>query len=341
MAVSWSWAWGAETTTELDEMEFVRPTSGSTQAPTSAAAEVYSYPTSPTRYSWETASVRTIRFPQKAFIDAGTVALPIRADTTWYASSIGPLIQVYSGTSATSINVYITNAGAGTVSLYVDNVLAGTTSLTASNWHYLALQYDMSGTTWTATLYVDGTSAITGSDTGLAAATSGYYESGGFSGNTCTIGQLIVYDTGTVIADAKTPVYCTRLSPANDISETGSWSPASNTGTDAVCAVTANNPFNPATNTTLSLASSGDDQITQLTGINSAIGVLSTDMRGVTAHGYASGTNVNSYVAVDGGGGMVNGTQVTPDTSDTTYAFSSSAVTVANTGNIDFKYEIA
>ena len=66
------------------------------------------------------------------------------------------LLIIYSGTSSKSINVYVTNAGAGTISMFVDNILGGTTSLTASNWHYLALEYDMSGTTWTATLYVDG-----------------------------------------------------------------------------------------------------------------------------------------------------------------------------------------
>tara|TARA_Y100001963_G_scaffold114977_2_gene159532 strand:+ start:11994 stop:13019 length:1026 start_codon:yes stop_codon:yes gene_type:complete len=340
MAVSWSWAWGNEPGTTLDNMEFERPVGGGTQQQTSATT--YTYAGSPTRYAWETSPVRTIKFPTKAFINAGTVALPIQAVGSWYAG--GSLIQVYSGTSSKSINVYVTNAGAGTISMYVDNVLAGTTTLTASNWHYLALQYDMTGTTWTATLYVDGTSAITGSDTGLAAATSGYYLTGGF-GNNALCGQLIVYDTGTAIAVAKTPIYVTRLSPQNDISGGGSWTPAANTGTDAVCAEISNNPFNSATNTTLSPAASTNDMITQATGINGLINATGTTPLAVTAHTYSSGTSVQVKAAVEGGaGGYTVGSTITPDTADTTYAFATyDAVTsgaISSTANINFKYEI-
>ena len=341
MAVSWSWAWGNEPGTTLDNMEFDRPVAGGTQQQTSATT--YTYAGSPTRYAWETSPVRTIKFPAKAFINAGTVALPIHAVGSWYAGSGNSLIMVYSGTSSKSIEVYCSNAGAGTISMYVDNILGGTTTLAAANWHYLALQYDMTGTTWTATLYVDGTSAITGSDTGLAVATSGYYQTGGF-GNNALCGQLLVYDTGTAIAIAKTPVYVTRLSPQDDISDTGSWTPAANTGTDAVCAVISNNPLNTATNTSLSPAASADKMITQATGINGLIGATGTTPLAVTAHSYSSGTSVQTKAAVDGGGGYTVGSTITPDTADTTYAFATyDAVTsgaISSTANINFKYEI-
>ena len=344
MAISWSWAWGNEPLTSatggLTNMEFESPTGGGTQQQTSAT--VYTYAGSPTRYAWETSAFRTIKFPTRVFINAGTVAIPIQAVGSWYSDANCPLIEVYSGTSAKSINVYCSNAPAGTISLYVDNILGGTTTLSSNNWHYLALQYDMSGTTWTATLYVDGTSAITGSDTGLAAATSGYYETGGF-GNNALCGQLIVYDTGTVIADAKTPIYVTRLSPQNDISDVGSWTPAANTGTDAVCAVISNNPLDTSANTTLSPAAGSDNMITQATGINTLIGATSTDIRAITAHSYSSGTSVDTRVAVDGGGGYTAGAQITPDTSDTTYAFATydqASGAISNTGNVNFKYEI-
>ena len=342
MAVSWSWAWGNEPLATLVNMEFDSPTGGGTQQQTSATT--YTYAGSPTRYAWESSPVRTIKFPTKAFINAGTVAIPIQAVGSWYAGSGNPLIMVYSGTSSKSINVYCSNAGAGTISMYVDNVLAGTTTLTASNWHYLALQYDMSDVsgTWTATLYVDGTSAITGSDTGLAVATSGYYQTGGF-GNNALCGQLIVYDTGTAIAVAKTPIYVTRLSPQNDISDTGSWTPAANTGTDAVCAEISNNPLNTATNTTLSPAASTNDMITQATGINGLIGATGTTPLAVTAHTYSSGTSVQTKAAVDGGGGYTVGSTITPDTADTTYAFATydaGSGAISSTANINFKYEI-
>ena len=345
MAISWSWAWGNEPLTSatggLTNMEFESPTGGGTQQQTSAT--VYTYAGSPTRYAWETSALRTIKFPTKAFINAGTVALPIQAIGAWYSSSGSPLIRVYSGTSSSDINVYCTNSGAGTITMYIDGLIQGTTTLSASNWHYLALQYDMSGTTWTATLYVDGTSAITGSDTGLAAATSGYYETGGFGDLTCVCGQLIVYDTGTAIADAKTPIYVTRLSPQNDISDVGGWTPAANTGTDAVCAVISNNPLDTSSNTTLSPAVGSDNMITQATGINGLINATSTDIRGVTAHSYSSGTSVDARVAVDGGGGYTTGAQITPDTSDTTYAFATydaGSGAISATGNVNFKYEI-
>lgn len=341
MAVSWSWAWGNEPLATLVNMEFDSPTAGGTQQQTSAT--VYTYAGSPTRYAWETSPVRTIKFPTKAFINAGTVALPIQAVGSWYAGSGNPLIMVYSGTSSKSIEVYCSNAGAGTISMYVDNVLAGTTTLSASNWHYLALQYDMTGTTWTATLYVDGTSAITGSDTGLAAAASGYYETGGF-GNNALCGQLIVYDTGTAIAVAKTPIYVTRLSPQTDVSDVGSWTPAANPISHAVCAEISNNPLNTATNTTLSPAASADDMITQATGINGLINATGSTPLAVTAHTYSSGTSVQVKAAVEGGaGGYAVGSTITPDTADTTYAFATydaGSGAISSTANINFKYEI-
>ena len=343
MAVHWSWAWGQETVTDLvDDMGFVSPTGGGTQQPTSAAGNTYTYPLSPTRYAWESSVIRQLRFPAQAFLNTGTVALPIKA-ATWFADSGTPLIQVYSGTSSKSINVYCTNSGTNVISMYVDNILGGTTTLTLNDWHYLALQYDMSATTWTATLYVDGAVAIAlTTDTGLAVAASGYFQTAGFGGNSY-VGQLIVYTTGTVIADASAPIYCTRLSPQNDISDVGAWTPAANAGTDAVAAVISNDPLNTATNTTLSPAASSDNMITQATGINALIGVTSSDLRGVTAHSYASGTAVNTRVAVDGGGGYTTGTQITPDTADTTYAFATydaGSGAISSTGNINFKYEI-
>lgn len=344
MAVHWSWAWGNEPLATLLNMEFESPTGGGTQQQTSATT--YTYPTSPTRYAWETSAVRTIKFPTKAFINAGTVAIPIQAQTAWYAGSNNPLIEVFSGTSNKSIRVFCQNSGSGLIHLEVDNIEVAAGTLTTNNWHYLALEYDMSGTTWTASLYIDGVLAATTSDTGLAAATSGYYRTGGFAntGN-ALCGQLIVYTAGTAIATAKTPIYVTRLSPQNDVTDIGSWTPAANPVTDAVCAEISNNPLDTATNTTLSPAASANDMITQATGLNTLLSATSTDIRGVTAHSYSSGTSVNARAAVDGGGGYVEGSIVTPDTSDTTYAFATYDATtsgaISNTGNINFKYKIA
>lgn len=350
MAVHWSWAWGNEPLATLLNMEFESPTVGMTQQPTSATT--YTYPTSPTRYAWETSAVRTIKFPTKAFINAGTVAIPIQAQTAWYAGSNNPLIEVFSGTSNKRIRVFCENSGSGLIHLEVDDQEVAAGTLTTNNWHYLALQYDMSGTTWTASLYIDGVLAATTSDTGLAAATSGYYRTGGYAtvGN-ALCGQLIVYTAGTAIADAKTPIYVTRLSPQNDlagVAPAGSWSPAAAPGSGppgTVCALISNNPLNTATNTTLSPAASTNNMITQATGLNTLLSATSTDIRGVTAHSYSSGTSVNARAAVDGGGGYVEGSIVTPDTSDTTYAFATYDATtsgaISNTGNINFKYKIA
>lgn len=345
MAVHWSWAWGQETVTDLvDDMGFAQASAGGTQQPTSAAGNTYTYPLSPTRYAWETSNTKTLQTPTQAFLNAGTIAVPLKA-TAWYGGfSWGILVGVVDAAAGKNITVYCTNGATNVISLYVDNILGGTTTLTVNDWHYVALQYDMSGASWTGALYVDGVLKISGADT-VSGATAGYFQAGGFGSNGY-MGQLIVYTTGTVIADASAPIYCTRLSPQNDISDVGAWTPAANAGTDAVAAVISNDPLNTATNTTLSPAASSDNMITQATGINALIGVLSGDIRGVTAHSYASGTAVNTRVAVSGNlvsGGYTTGTQITPDTADTTYAFATydeGSAAISSTGDIYFKYEI-
>ena len=342
MAVVWSWAFGAEAYTVMVDMGFTVPVTTGTNAPTSLAADTYTYPAFPgTKYSWSTGAVRRLQYPGAAWTANGTVAVAVKANTSWYSSNICPLIQVHTG-SGRSIYVYCTNVGTGTVALYVDSVLAGTTTLTVNDWHYLALKYDVSTVNWTAELWVNNPASATISGTSTdVAETSGFYESGGFSGAAALTAQLIVYDSATAIGTAKVPYFVSRIAPTAD---TGSvpfpWVSGPSTGATNF-GVTAGT-FDETTYTRESTPVSSDNMVTETPALNVALGLASGSLLGATNHTWSSGTALQckAYVGV-GGSFSSGGTTVTPDAGDPTYAFDTlDGSGFTNTSVLQLKYQI-
>jgi len=338
MAVHWSWAFGAETRTQLiDDMEWASPSAGGTQQPTTGAGNVYTYPAFPgTKYSFELSNVRALQTPAGSFVSAGTVTVAAKMNNSFYNSHTSPLIQVQGG-STRAINVYCTTPATGVFSMYLDSVLAGTFTLILANWYYVALVYDISTVNWTADLYIDGVSVVNGASVEPSGETTGFYEIGG-CGTNALFGQIISYDTGTVTATAVAPIFCSRLAPNADTSETGAWAPSvgvTNIG------VTAGDPLDTATYTQEASPSSGDDVVTEVNNLVAQLGLTAGTVLGATNHTYSEGTAVQAFASCrDSGGAYVDGSTITPNAADTTYAFATATAGLTGTSTINCKYEI-
>ncbi len=339
MAVVWSWAFGAETTTELDEMGFARPVGGGTQQPTSAVGDTYTYPAFPgTKYSWETSAVRYLQYPTAVSEITGSVAAAIQATPSWYSNAgVGWLLGLRTGSNR-AIYCYCSNTVTETISCFVDNVLAGTFNASVTDWHYISINYDVSTVNWTASFWKDGVQVATGTSTEVAE-TVVRYQNGSFGNTRALTAQLIVYDSATSAADAATPLFVTRVPPNADDSTVGTWVPTGGPATDF--AATNSNPFDPTTYTENAAPASGDNVVTEVNDLVVQLGLTAGSVLGATNHTYSIGTAVQAFASCrDSGGAFVDGDTITPDAADTTYCYATATAGLTGTSVIECKYEI-
>lgn len=346
MALSWSWAFGQETAATLnDDMEWSLTAALASYVPDNAF--VYTYAGSPVRWSLKVNSGADFLLPVKAFAPTGWLTMAAYNDSpTWVANTY--LLQVIGGNNR-YIAVRMNNAGTSTFGLYVDNVFKESFSVVIQNWHFWALKYDMSTTTWSGQVYLNGVAATSAyTDSGVAQ-TLGAFHSEGFSSNssfptagTTYFAQWAVYDD---LADAgEVPKFVTRLSPDLDSSEVGTWTPsagATNVG------VTANDPFDPTTYTEDATPIGGENVVTTFAAdIATQLGISPTSIDGVTTHAYASGTAINSFASCGDSGSFTDGSTFTPDLADTTYGYATApinpntAVAWTGTDTVQTKFEI-
>lgn len=339
MALLWSWAFGQETAATLnDDMEFSLTSALSGYVPSNAFT--YTYAGSPARWSLRMNFGSDLFVPTQVFSPQGWITMAMYND----AASVGngtQFIQAFGGVSGRSTYITITNAASFTFALYVDNTFKESFSFSINNWRFIALQYDMSGVTWSGRAYVDGV-AVTAlhTDTQSAEVTGGYHIEG-FSANSY-LAQIAIYDD---LADAgEIPKFVTRISPDTDSSEVGVWTPsagATNVG------VTANDPFDPATYTEDTTPVSGENVVTTFAAdIATQLGVSPTTIDGVTTHAYASGTAIDTFASCGAAGAFTDGANFTPDVADTTYGYAtapinpSTVATWVGTDTVQTKFEI-
>lgn len=355
MAVYWSWAWGNETALQLnDEMGFnPSDTNSSRCAPRTDVT--YTYPGSPTRYSLGTTSVRYIETPPSSWIDNGWVCVPVYATDTWRTGDGNPIISSLG--NEVFIRLYISNSTTGEMTLNMNggglnnsNFSAGTLNL--NDWQYVALKYDLSVASPTAQVYVDGSLRLTATASWSdSISTSGVYRTGGFSNQSsfpaAYVGQIIVYDTGSLASgNPYDPIYCTRVEPTDDIG-TSKFIPS--TGVDNYAVL--DSPFDSSTFTANTSSIAGDNVICEASGASgfySQLGTTPTDIRGVTLHGWASGSGQNGFVGIsDDNATYDTGSHITPDISDPTYGYATAADQPSdgvawNTGSLLYvKYEVS
>ncbi len=340
MAVTWSWAFGSETLAVLTgKMGFTSPVGGGTQQANSAAGNTYTYASFPgTKYSWQTSANRSLDTPGSAFQANGTVAMALRANTDWYTGSGAPLIQIETGSGKDIIMYATVGGGTATISCYINGVVKGTFTLTANDWHYLAINYNVSGGTWSASFWLDGVQQVTSTE-GATAETTGFYRSGGFSNSAEALcGQIVVYDSATAAATAAAPIFVTRVAPNADTSEVGTWTPS--TGATNI-GVTAGDPLDVTTYTQEAAPSSADNVVTEVNNLAAQLGASAAGAAiSATNHTYSSGTGVVVNASTGVSGSYVTGGNVTPNAADTTYAFGTKSSGMTGTPTIQCKYTV-
>ncbi len=334
MALHWCWAFGQESSALLQsDMGWIWGSTSTGQGQPSTTF-TYTYPGSPTRYSWsqDDGGFNNFVLPSEAFVPQGWVTTAIYAASTLRSSNI---IAVRGNSSGSQI--YLRANGADSVLLYVDNTFKEAFTIPLNNWVYLALQYDMSGATWEGRAWVDGTAATANYTDPKSAETTGTINSTGFVNGTrnAYFAQWAVYDD--VTDSGQTPYYCTRIAPDSDTSTVGSWTPTAADNHSS----TNSDPFDPLSFTGDVTPSSGDNVVTSVAALNTALGVTAGLVIGVTSHTYSSATNLQANCAVrDSAGSYAVSGNVTPDTSDTTYCTVTQPTGFTGTSTVNFKYEI-
>ena len=175
MAVVWSWAFGAETHTELDFM------------------------------GWGGVSNQTVPV-------TGSVATAFKVQSTYDNNNI--VLDIVGNVDGDRCEIVVTNSSTGTVAGRVNGTVAGTATLPAGDWHYVSFTYDMSTTTYSAEFFANGVSFgsatnsnFTNAQTGVAVRIEGV---GQFIPNASLHAQLLAYDNATSAADAATPMFVTQ-----------------------------------------------------------------------------------------------------------------------------------
>ena len=320
-AVKWSWAFGQETGTQLnDDMGWQLTSNLANYVPSTTFT--YSYAGSPTRQSLRVQSGSDFVLPVSTFTPTGWLTMAAYNDAVLWTQNTYMLLAT--GGNSRFIGIYMASSASSTFHLLVDNQFKEAFTVALNDWHYWALKYDMSTTTWSGRVYVDGV-AVTAlhTDNGFAQ-TVGTFKTEGFSsGATTYFAQFTVYDS---LGDAgETPLFVTRISPDADSSVVGAWTPTGGPATNHDA--TNSDPFNPATYTEETTPNSGDNVVTSFVGdLATQLGVSPTSVLGVTTHAYASGSAIDAFAAAGANQTFTNGSQFTPDLADSTYGYASAPI---------------
>lgn len=306
MAIHWHWPFGPETSTDLNNNRGFTISSLTNVQPTSAAADIYTYTGSPTRYSLEMTNNRTLTLPALAAPTTGQgwVAAPfkMRAGDGNVIINGANLIEVQGTTSGRNTRIQASTDNKS-LWLYVDQVFKESTPpYDWDVWHYVALQYDQSVNPWSGRIYVDGVAATSlNTDPQTTTETNGVIRmnSAALFGDFWLIGQVLVYDS---TADAgEVPKFVTRLEPNADGTSIGTWTP--NVGSNDFDVL--DTPMDTTTYTQNS-SPSALDRVEVLTNgggsdIDTALGTTTTAVDSVMVHGYSSGQALTARVLVGDG----------------------------------------
>jgi hypothetical protein len=297
MSLKWSWAFGPETTAELNTLGQWN-TSATNRSQTSAL-HVRSYLGSPGgRYSLN-------------MIDGGStygVGLPTNetegSPAGWLSGYVytpsaaffnnQQLLVVKGNLSGTDIRCEADSL-TRQIKFYVNNGFIGqtVTTLNSSTWHHIAIRFDMSSNPWLGELWIDGVQEIVGSnaqsaDTGFTGYIGSLYNSWiGFNDNTFW-SDITFYDNW---ADP-CPVdqFVTRIAADSDSSDNGTWSPASFPGAGGPQSTALVPPIAVGPVVSETTPSSGENVVIETNILSTKLGISPTNIYGVTSHSYAAGT---------------------------------------------------
>ena len=345
MAVKWSWAWGPETAVELEVMgwdwQSTDPTYGAPRTDI-----VYTYPGSPSRYSWgqdDQYLQTTFVLPEETFVPEGWICVPFYANGT---SGTNRCIEIRGAGTGDSIWIAGTSTD-GIWELKIDNTFKGNFTLVQGDWNYLAMKYTMANTEWGCEVFVNGLSVASGSKSNVAETLGEFKMNGNINGTRDAIyGQFVVWDS---LSDAgHVPMYVTRVNPSVDTAAPGAgvWTPSVGSDNFAVLSGT----FDESTFTSNTGSATGDKVVCQVTGALGLITQLGTtpdSISGITVHCWASGSGQNGFTALsDNNSTYTSGTHITPEINDPTYCFSTDALQPSGpawnaTSSLYIKYEVS
>jgi hypothetical protein len=344
MGVHWSWGFGNENGTALTAMGFTVDTNTGYTGATQDYTFTYSGDIS-NRYSlYMRGNGVNFKTPAVAFVNKGWIAFAmLNSDGNCYDSYSPNPIQV-TATAGSTNSIYLSFNNDCSLDLVVGNVFKATGAVVNWNqtWNYVALKYDMSTTTWSGTVYINGAEYISAQTETDTVATAGYFGSSGLPHSTRSrLGQIIVWDD---LADPGEEIrYVTRLTGSSDDSTftSGSWSPS--TGTDDYAVV--GSPFDSSTYTEEATPSNGDCVTIRSLSISGSLGITPSVINGITLHGNSAGLAQTARVRI--GSGTPTFTAGSTETiASSTYTFAT-ATTQPEDGNpwaasssVDLQYEV-
>ena len=322
MAITWSWAFGNESGVDLEDMGWVLESTWSGRGEPSTAF-TYTYAGSPTRYSWvqdNNSGGNEISPPLATFQPQGWVTYAVYYDS----ASIGFYAVLFT-VNGNGSAVYLRHDGNGVISLFVRNTFKTTfnDSLLTNQWNYIAVKYDMTGTTWEGQVYVNGVQQ-TGleSQGGGSATTNGQvklFGSSSVNGKNTYFAQIIQYDGP---ADAgETPYFVTRCDPLSDRATSGTW-----TSTGANNFSQLGSPFSQATYVENASPSTGEYVECRASPLSDAsqLNLSGVTVAAITTHDYTEGTGVDVRCGIADAAATVFGDPVTPSLGVTSYCFATS-----------------
>jgi len=340
MAMKWAWAFSTDqSAAKLVALGWTSTTPHVATTMDTSVKHTYTGDAVSKRASAKMGSSSYLTTPFNTAHTDGWVAVPINVATGFYAPMT--LLKV-EATGSNSIYVLPVTTGASptTLALYVNNVFqANSTATIALNvWHYVAIKYSASTSTWTASLWLDGAEIVTtGTETGVsvpfgsAAVTRILIMAPSYGvGVPAYYGGIVSYDN---VSDAgETVLFCSTIEPTSDDSTVGTWTPS--TGTDDYAVAT---PWDTATYTEDTAGASGDLVRMGCPSISSHLGISPT-VHAIVSQAVVEGGADFQALFNDGTSDSVGAT-VTSGGSAPTYGYSTvtSGLTASTTVKVGVK----
>lgn len=353
MAYKWSWAFGPETVADLNSYTGWTPDQLGT---------AFTNTTNVVKHTW-----------LGDLTDKYSVGLRngyyLSADPSWFAGEGWFSAYFYVGGSAAWVNdasvliirgpnsgrdTYIRTTGGNGFTVQLGNLgtkFTGSISgLANSTWHHLSFKYDMTNEdTWSGQLYINGVADVSGSTTQvlLDAETNAEIKLGGVRNDSPSPtngwwwSDIISYD------DQSDPnpygQWVSRVKVFNDVAESGSWSPASNSGVSpGPQAANLSGSINTTPVVAESTPTTGEFVRVKSENLGTTLGLSSFDSYGFTSHNFASGSSVINIVPkfqLDSGT-YITGSSVIDGVN--AYAYASSGSAAYTSGSImTFELEVS
>ena len=328
MGIIWSWAFGEETYTTLQNLgfSFSYPELGSYSV---NDAYTYSYPGEAAGRSSLRVGADVQIYPPLGLPAQGTVSIAFLLTDILYNSSNAKIMDIDTGGK----NIKFENQGTATMKLKVDSEDSTAFTVSAGVWHWLTLKYDArTAGDYKARAYLDGV-AVTSEIIDTSGEAAGESNSIYFDGvaSTATVlgttenmwlGAIVISDDYT--DPTEVPRFVTRVQPTSLESSAGSWS-AVNAPT-VLDSVTGSmiNSSSYALNTTTIV---GNNLLFEAgTTIDAALGVSASYVDGVTMHFVASGSGPfgQAQLSDNSGGSWATGSNLML-TSQTGYGYGTAA----------------